>query len=192
MSYLVDDLTLSTTLDNTQVQGNDAALDTTISGNLTELNFSSATRVPNSMLASPNVEEIITLRWGDDASGGLAVSATIPFDCVPLPAANITYTVLRASYTYFTPAAAGTAGSIRIDVGTVAAGIFTAVTNLVAPVALTNNTGANQIITGNFTLAATSFTAATTPSQIAALCTVASITTTPRLVVTLVVTRSLQ
>jgi hypothetical protein len=61
MSYLPNDLTLSTTLDNSQVQANDAALDTAISGNLTELNLSSATRIPNSMLASPNVEETLVL-----------------------------------------------------------------------------------------------------------------------------------
>lgn len=61
MAYLPNDLTLATTLDNSQVQANFDALDTAISGNLTELNLSSATRIPNSMLASPNVEQILAL-----------------------------------------------------------------------------------------------------------------------------------
>jgi hypothetical protein len=195
MSYLPNDLTLSATLDNTQVQGNDAALDTAISGNLTELNFSSATRVPNSMLASPNVEEIITLRWGAKDGVGTAIpgaSATQPLDCIPIPASSITYTVLKASYTYFTPSAAAAPGSISVNFGTVSGGNFTSSTTLVSSVALTANTGANQTITGNLTLAATSFTAATTPSQIALLSTLASAAPTISLVVTLVVTRSLQ
>lgn len=143
------------------------------------------------MLASPNVEEIITLRWGATGGTGLAASATLPIDAVPLPG-NTTYTVLRASYAYFSAGAAGTAGSISLNLGTIAAGVFTSTTTLVNAVALANNTGANQMVSGNFTLANSSFTTATTPTHIAALCTVSSVTTTPRLVVTLVVTRSLQ
>lgn len=195
MSYLPNDLTLSTTLDNTQVQANDAALDTAISGNLTEQNLSATTRVPNSMLASPNVEEFIFLNWGPKNGTGTAIpaaSATLPLDCVPIPASNITYTILRASYTYRTPSAAGAPGSISINFGTVAAGNFTSSTTLVNSVALTANTAANQTVTGNLTLAATSFTAATTPSQIALLSTLASAAPTISLTVTLVVTRSLQ
>lgn len=132
------------------------------------------------------------MRWGGTGGTVMTASATDPIDCFPLPAANITYTVLRASYTYFTAGAAGTAGSVSINFGTVSGGNFTSSTTLVSSVALTNNTAANDTITGNFTLAATSFTAATTPSQIALMCTGSSTTTTPRLVVTLVVTRSLQ
>lgn len=194
MAYLPYDISTETTVDPTHIQANDAALDNAISGNLTETAFSSATRMPNSTLASPNVEEIITLRWGGPTGTALAVSATQPIDCVPIPASNIVYTILRASYTYFGgPGAAGAAGSISINFGTIVANNWNNVTTLVNAVALTATTGANQTVTGNFALAASTFTAATTPSQIAALCTVASGGgCTPRLVVTLVVTRALQ
>lgn len=186
------DVTQDVTVDKSHTQSNFAALDNAISGNLTEINLSSATRIPNSILASPNVEETITLRWGGPAgTATTAASATQPIDDIPLPAANITYTVLRASYTYFTPSAAGAAGSVSINVGTIVAGNFTNATTLVNGVALTANTAANQTVTGNFTLAATTFTAATTPTQIALLSTLAGVSAI-RLVVTLVITRSLQ
>lgn len=191
MSYLPYDVTQDVTVDKSHIQSNLAALDNAISGNLTEINLSSATRIANSQLASPNVEEVITLRWGATGGTALAVSATQPIDCIPL-AGNTTYTIKSASYTYFSTGGAGTAGSVSINFGTIVANAWNNTTTLVNGVALANVTGANQTATGNFTLANTTFTTAATPTQLALICTVASVTTTPRLVVTLVVTRSLQ
>lgn len=167
------------------------ALDNAISGNLTQANMSSATQFPNLMLATSSVEEIITLRWGGTGGTALAVSATQPIDSVPLPGTGA-YTIQRASYTYFTAGAAGTAGSLSVNLGTLSGGNFTSTSTLIAATALTNNTAASQTITGNFAISTAAFTATTAPIQIAAICTVASVTTTPRLVITLVVTRGLQ
>lgn len=191
MSYLPNDITQDVTVDKNHLQSNFAALDNAISGNLTELNLSSASRIPNAQLASPNVEEIITLRWGATTGTAMVASATNPIDAIPLPGTG-TYTILRASYTYFSTGAAGTAGSISVNLGTCAAGSFTSSSTLIASTALTNVTAGGQVITGNLTVSSPTFTAATTPTQLAIICTVSSVTTTPRLVVTLVVTRSLQ
>lgn len=191
MAYLPYDISSETTVDPTHIQANDAALDNAISGNLTELNFASATRMSNSMLASPNVEEIITLRWGGTGGTLMVAAATAPLDCIPL-SSTATYTLQSASYTYFSAAGAGTAGSVSINFGTIVASAFNNVATLVNAVALTNNTAVNQTITGNFAIATATFTPGTTPGQIALICTVNSAVTTPRLVVTLRVTRALQ
>jgi len=62
------------------VQQNDAALDTAISGNLTQANMSASTQFPNSMLASPNVEFVVTLKYD------FLVAATTGLkDLIPLP-----------------------------------------------------------------------------------------------------------
>lgn len=168
------------------------ALDNLVSGNLTQANFSNATAIPNSLLATSNVEEIITLRYGGiNGTYTMASSATEPIDCIPLPGSS-TYTIQRASYTYFSLAGAGTAGSISVNLGTLSGGNFTSSSTLISSVALTNNTGASQTITGNLTINTSTFTTSTTPTQLALLCTNSSSTTTPRLVVTLVVTRALQ
>jgi len=190
MTYLVNQLQNDTVVSLTRVQQNDAALDTAISGNLTQANLSSATQIPNSMLANPNVEEVITLRWG--GTGGTVLpssSTTVPLDCVPIYG-SATYTILNATYTYTSAAGAGTAGSIRIDAGTInVSNVFASSTNLVASTALAEVTGTNQTKTAALTLANSTFTA---PIQIALLPTNASATTTPRLVVTLIVKRALQ
>lgn len=191
MSYLPNDISLATTVDPTQIQANDAALDNAISGNLTELAFASATRIPNSMLASPNVEHTIELRWGGTTGTAFTTAGGQPIDCVPLPSSG-TYTIQSASYTYFSLGGAGTAGSIRVDVGTVAAGAFSSASNVITAVALANNTGASQTIAGSLTVAVPTFVAAA-GTNIALSCTVNSAAgTTPRLVVTLRLTRALQ
>lgn len=191
MSYLPHDITQDVTVSNTNIQSNFAAVDNAISGNLTEINLSSATRIPNAQLASPNVEETITLRWGGPTGTAMVAAATQPIDAIPL-GTNVTYTITKASYTYFSLGAAGTAGSISVNLGTIVANAFVNSTTLVTAVALTNNTGASQTVTGNLTLASSTFTTAATPAQLALICTTGSTTTTPRLVVTLVVTRTLQ
>lgn len=193
MSYLVDDLTLSTTLDNSQVQGNDAALDTAISGNLTELNFSSATRIPNSILASPNVEETIILSYDGPGRNLVwpAASTTVPIDILRI-GGTATYTVLSADYTATIPTGGtggGTTGSLRLDAGTLSGTNFASSTNLVAAVAMTNIAAAGQTVSGSLTLAGTSFTA---PIHIAALSTLIGTTCLPLVRITIRVTRSLQ
>jgi len=191
MAYLPVDLNTRTTLLNSEVMQDFTALDNLVSGNLTQANFSTATAIPNTLLATSNVEEVLTLRWGGPTGTAMAVSATEPIDCIPLPGSS-TYTIVRASYTYFSGGAAGTAGSISVNLGTVAGGNFTSTSTLINSVALTNNTAANNTVTGNLAIATSTFTTATTPTQLALVCTGSSATTTPRLVVTLVVTRSLQ
>lgn len=191
MSYLPNDLSLDTTVSLERVQQNDEALDTAISGNLTQANFSAATQIPNSMLASPSVEEIITLRWGGTTGTILVASATQPIDCIPLYGST-TYTVLSASYTYYSAAANNVAGSISVNVGTIVSNAWSNTTTLVSSTALANATGATQTVTGNLTLNASTFTTTNTPTQLALICTGSGTTATPRLVVTLIVKRALQ
>ncbi len=189
MSYLPNDINDDVTVDPAHIQANDAALDNAISGNLTELNFSSATRVPNSMLASPNVEEIIELHWGQVAAGSIwpANSTTIPATMIRIPG-SATYTILGASYAYTSVTGGGTTGSVSINAGSIAANVYSSATTLVAGVALPVLTS-GQSASADFTLAATSFTA---PTTLALLSTVSGATTLLRLTVTLRVTRSLQ
>lgn len=196
MSYLPNDLSTDVIVQLARVQQNDAALDTAISGNLTEANLNSATRIPSgsaggpTMLANDDVEETIVLRWGGTTGTAFTTAGGQPIDCVALPVAG-TYTIQSAAYSYFSLAGAGTAGSIRVDIGTVAAGAFSSSSNVITSVALANNTGASQTIAGTLAVAVSSFTA-TSATNIALSCTVNSVTTTPRLAVTLVLTRSLR
>lgn len=195
MSYLPIDLTAQTLVSLQQIYQDLQALDTAISGNLTQSAMSSATRFPSgasggpTMLANDDVEVWFTLRWGGPTGTALAVSATQPIDCAPVPGTAI-YTVQSASYTYFSLGAAGTAGSISVNIGTLAAGVFTSTTTIVNAVALANVAGASQTVTGTLAIATATFTASAS-AQLAALCTVASVTTTPRLVIVLRCTRSL-
>lgn len=90
MSYLPNDLTALTTVSNTSIQQNDAALDNAISGNLTQANLSAATQIPNSMLASPNVEEILTFQV---PYVNLATAATSGVRAVLRLAPAVTYSI---------------------------------------------------------------------------------------------------
>jgi hypothetical protein len=188
MSYLPNDLSLDTTLDNVRIQQNDAALDNAISGNLTQANLSSATQIPNSMLASPNVEEFITFSFGGGTGSTIPTASTsIPIAIIRIPG-NATYTVLGATYAFVAPTGGGTTGSVSISAGTITGSVFAPVSTIgvstLLPVVSSNQSAAADI-----TLSTTSFTA---PNVLALLSTVAGVTAAIRLTVTLRVTRSLQ
>lgn len=198
MSYLPNDLSLDTTVQLSRVQQNDAALDTAISGNLTEANMNSATRFPSgsaggpTMLANDDVEDIITLSWEGPGNAAVwpAASASVPADIIRIQGTG-TYTVLGASYTAVVPTggtAGGTTGSLSINAGTLSGTNFASSSTIVSSVAMTNIAGAGQTVGGDLTINTASFTA---PIYIAALSTLIGTTCLPRVRITLRMTRSL-
>lgn len=185
MAYLPNDLTALTTVSNTAIQQNDAALDNAISGNLTEANFSSATRIPNSILASPNVEEIVTFEYGPVSAGAIMPLGTLEILRIP---GTATYTVAGASYAFLAITGGGTTGSVSIQAGSITGSVFVASSTLVNAVALPNIASA-QAAAGDFTIATTTFAS---PTVLALNVTSAGVTNSIRLKVTLRLTRSLQ
>lgn len=164
-------------------------MDTTISGNLTELNFSSATRIPNSIIASPNVEEFLTLDYGLVAAG-----AVIPAGASGIPVAikriqgSGSYTIAGIGYTVTAVTGGGTPGNISLNYGTVSAGAFTSSGTIVASVALPS-LSSGQTASGNYTPLITSVSA---PTHLAILPTVSGATYSCRLSITFRLIRSLQ
>lgn len=116
MSYLPNQLQNDTVVSLTRVQQNDAALDTAISGNLTQANLSSATSIPNSMLANSTVEFAVNLHYffTTAATTGLKYM-------VPLPGSG-TYTIQNVTYAIYNPAAATPTTSLALTGGTPASG----------------------------------------------------------------------
>ncbi len=167
MAYLPFDLTLSTTLSNSQVQANDAALDTAISGNLTEANLSSATRIPNAMLATSNVEELIQFNFihsvaltpGNKFNVNIhgtgtytIVGGRYSFTCSGgTPAAGNTFQILAGNYngtTFVTSSTLVNTTSFYTSAGnvansadlTIATSTFTGPTTLVFPISAVSGT----------------------------------------------------
>lgn len=191
MAYCPNDIASETTVDNTTIQQNFDALDTAISGNLTEANLSSATRIPNSKLASSNVEEVIALRYcsvGGFSAPGQAPGGTTVKDIQRLSGSGV-YTVVGASYVVNTTTAT-TAGSttVTVEAGSYVAGVWTATSTLVAAVAVAGQ-GSVAATQGDFTLSGTTITA---PSQIAFRFPAAGTSHVLNMIITLRLTRSLQ
>ena len=192
MGYLPFDLTLSTTLSNSQAQANDAALDTAISGNLTQANMSADTRFPNAMLASPNVEELIVLPFVFGSFNGAASGLTVGNKVAAGIHGTSNYTILGARLDFNCVLGTAAAGNtFQILAGNYTGSGFTTTSTIVNSTSFytTPVTGVNG--SSNLTLASTSLTAPTT-----LLLNVNAISGTPPqgglLVVTLRVTRSLQ
>lgn len=182
MSYLPNDLSGDTVVSLTRVQQNDAALDTAISGNLTQANMSASTQFPNSMLASPNVEELWRLnyvfgpvvggtKWGTTTNG--AGFTTGIKDNWRLGGSD-TYTILSADYVLDVQVV-GVTGStvIKIETGSWSGTTWTAATTLVNSTTLSNSLGVTSgaltvntsTITAPTVLALDVTTAMTTPMQ---------------------------
>ena len=194
MSYLPNDLSDDTVVSLTAVQQNDAALDTAISGNLTQANMSAATQFPNSMLATSNVEEIITLEWNT----GVAVGAAAPL----LPAASTTvplmfkriggsgsYTVQSASYSYTVLTSGTVNGSISVRYGTVSANVWATSATMVASTTMNGTVTAGQSAVGDLSLTTSTFSG---PLSIALMPEGAGTTSVIRLSITIRLTRALQ
>lgn len=189
MSYLPNDLSSDVLVSLTRVQQNDAALDTAISGNLTQANLSAATQIPNSMLATSNVEDIITFEYGQVAAGAIipAASATIPIAIIRIPGSG-SYTIQGASYAFVAPTGAGTTGSVSINAGSIVASVFSSASTLVSSTLLPV-VAANQSAAADFTINTATFSG---PTVLALLSTVAGVTASIRLKITLRITRALQ
>lgn len=153
MSYLPNNLASDVVVSLTRVQQNDAALDTAISGNLTQANFSAATQIPNSMLASPNCEGQITLRYDFGAA------ATTGLKDLIFLGGNATYTLQSISYTIFNPAAATPTTSLALTGGTPVAGNTFVVE--------AGNITAGAWVVSNTILASTQFYSSATATQTA-------------------------
>jgi hypothetical protein len=194
VSYLPNNLAADTVVSLTRVQQNDAALDTAISGNLTQANLSSATSIPNSMLANSTVEEIITLEWNN----GVAVGAAAPIlpaasTTVPLQFKRVggsgTYTVQSASYSYTVLTTGTVNGSISVRLGTVAANVWATSATMVSTTTMNGTVTAGQSAVGDLSLSTSSFTA---PLSIALMPEGVGTTSVIRMSITIRLTRALQ
>jgi hypothetical protein len=194
VSYLPNNLAADTVVSLTRVQQNDAALDTAISGNLTQANLSSATQIPNSMLANSTVEEIITLEWNN----GVAVGAAAPIlpaasTTVPLQFKRVggsgTYTVQSASYSYTVLTTGTVNGSISVRLGTVAANVWATSATMVSTTTMNGTVTAGQSAVGDLSLSTSSFTA---PLSIALMPEGVGTTSVIRMSITIRLTRALQ
>jgi hypothetical protein len=194
VSYLPNQLQNDTVVSLTRVQQNDAALDTAISGNLTQANLSSATSIPNSMLANSTVEEIITLEWNN----GVAVGAAAPIlpaasTTVPLQFKRVggsgTYTVQSASYSYTVLTTGTVNGSISVRLGTVAANVWATSATMVSTTTMNGTVTAGQSAVGDLSLSTSSFTA---PLSIALMPEGVGTTSVIRMSITIRLTRALQ
>jgi len=156
--------------------------------------MSAATRFPNSMLATSNVEEIITLEWNT----GVAVGAVAPL----LPAASTTvplmfkriggsgsYTVASASYSYTVLTSGTVNGSISVRYGTVSANVWATSATMVASTTMNGTVTAGQSAVGDLSLTTSTFSA---PLSIALMPEGAGTTSVIRLSVTIRLTRALQ
>jgi hypothetical protein len=191
MTYLPNNLAGDTVVSLTRVQQNDAALDTAISGNLTEANLSSATQIPSSMLASSDVEEIIVFTVNPRLAAGAvlgAASTTVPYQFVKIGGTG-SYTVTSATYAYTVTTGGTTNGSISVRAGTITAGLWVTSSTVVGPTAINDTVTGGQSASGNLSLTTASFSA---PTHIALMPEGAGNTAVIALTVTLKIIRALQ
>ena len=175
MALLPNDLTDDTIVDPAKIMQNDEALETAIEGNLTEANFSSATRVPNSYLANDDFVFVLPITiipvanyWLVGATGTVQAAAHLPYDSTE---GNSTYTILSAQVVY--RHANATVPDFTLDWGYFDAnGAWNNTTNIVATTAIADTDATTATIgalQSSLTLANTSVTTSSTQERVFAV-----------------------
>jgi hypothetical protein len=177
MAILPHDISLDTTVDNDHIQENDEALETALS-NLTEANFTSATRIPNSKLENNDFTFNVVLKFRQDsaASGWVVDTTGRVQDATPMPydstEGNQTYTILRAIAVWRQGDVSATVPDFQVDWGYLDAnGAWNQTTNIVASTAITQTDGTttNGCLMSTLTLANSSITTSSSQERVFAL-----------------------
>lgn len=125
MAILPNDLTTSTTITASEVQGNDAALEAVLDGGITQLNMDSSTRIPNSYLANNDFDVVLTAAYTElqlndmTATDGtkLLMVGSVPYDSGSTALSAYTVSTVETATFLNGGATAGTTPIFKLQIG---------------------------------------------------------------------------